>query len=82
MKLFISNKADFDAQFPENPLNNRCKKGSEIHKSAYAVLSIEIASNHIPIVLITDYDGDGLVLFNFQKKIDEVYFYEYTGTAK
>jgi hypothetical protein len=82
MKLFITNREKFSDEFPEIPKNKFSKKGSQIHKEAFSVLSIEIANNHIPIVLITDYDGDGLVLFDFKKKVEDVYFYEFTGTAK
>lgn len=82
MKLFITNRDNLMSEFPENPERKNTKKGSQIHKDAFSILSIEIANNHIPIILMTDYDGDGLVLFEFQKKIDEVYFYEFTGIAK
>lgn len=82
MKLFITNRDAFLQAFPEIPKNKFCKKGSQIHKEAFSVLSVEVANNHIPIVLITDYDGDGLVLFDFQKVIDDVYFYVFKGTAK
>ena len=82
MKLFITNREEFSDNFPETPKSKYIKKGSEIHKNAFGELSKQVANNRIPIVLITDYDDDGLVLFDFIKRIDEIYFYEYTGTAK
>jgi hypothetical protein len=69
MKLFISNRDRFNS---ENPA-----EGSNIHKAAFSILSIEITKNNIPITLMT---RD--VVFEFQKRIDDVYFYEYLGTIQ
>ena len=71
-KLFISNKEKFDRDFPTN---------SEIHKRAYKELLSKIADNSIPIILAVDYGNDSLIMFSFQRKADEIYFYEYIGIA-
>ena len=75
MKLFITNKESFSLEFQdEAPI---------VHKKAFTVLSVQIANNHIPIVLMCEYDdNDNLALFKFQKVLDDVYFYEFTGTAQ
>ena len=81
MKLFITNRDKFLEDFPKE--NNYLKTGAVIHKEAFSILSAKIADNNIPIVLMTNYDdNDGVVCFDFKKKIENVYFYEYVGVAE
>lgn len=87
MKLFITNKSDFENQFDdENRFNSfrRNFSSSEIHKIAYTKLSKSIDIDHvIPLLLIAEYDevGEGICLFNFETKKGDIYYYNYTGTA-
>ena len=82
MKLFITNKEKFESDFPEYH-QEQILPGSKIHKKAYHELFNAVTENSIPIVLMTDYDFcGGTILFDFQKRVNDVYFYEYTGTAK
>lgn len=81
MKLFITNKKDFDNVFNDE-INNRYKTSKEIHQEAFNILkkSLDI-NNSIPLLLMPSYKDDGVVLFDFVTKKEDVYFYEYNGTA-
>lgn len=87
MKLFITNKRDFEAQLDcedrfvntnRDPLNT-----NQIHKKAFSQLFKSITEDgNIPVIIFERYDsGEGVCLFNFVNKKDDIYFYEYTGTA-
>ncbi len=86
MKLFITNQRDFKEQFDDEFLQNSVRKyftSSEIHKKTFSVLFESVNKNNsIPIIITTEYgEGEGVAIFIFQNKKDEVYFYEYSGTA-
>lgn len=87
MKLFITNKSDFEKVFDEpyrfentnrNPLTSK-----QIHQKAFAILSKSIDIDHsIPLIITTSYDyGDGDVILDFINKRDDIYYYEYSGTV-
>jgi hypothetical protein len=86
MKLFITNQKGFKESFDREELRNSTRNyltSSEIHKKAFATLfeSVNNDSN-IPIVITTSYDdGDGCAIFIFNNRKNDVYFYEYSGTA-
>jgi hypothetical protein len=87
MKLFITNKDDFQKNFDDESKfinsNRDPLTSSQIHKKAFTVLSKSIDVEHsIPLLITTRYDnGDGLAIFNFVTKKDDIFYYEYTGTA-
>lgn len=86
MKLFITSQKEFKEMFDQEYLRNSTRNyltSSEIHKKAFAILSESINVNQsIPLCISTNYDdGEGVVIFVFQNKKDDVYFYEYSGTA-
>ena len=78
MKLFILNKAKFEATFYYDP--ELCKA---IHRRAYNELKLSIdAYNSIPKMLTPNYDEEGIALFDFVSIKNDVYFYEFNSTAK
>jgi hypothetical protein len=86
MKLFITNQKDFKKQFDRENCENSSRNyltSSEIHKKAFAILFESVNKDYnIPIGITTNYDdGEGIVIFIFKNKKDDVYFYEYSGTA-
>jgi len=88
MKLFITNKDYFTDFFDDQDrfINSYRKNytSKEIHKKAFTQLSISIDVNHsIPLVLTPGYseDGNGIVVFDFKAKKDDIYYYEYVTTA-
>jgi hypothetical protein len=86
MNLFITNKKEFEEAFDNERLLNTTRNGltsKEIHKKAYEFLYSNVNVKHvIPLAIFTDYDGgEGVVVFIFKNKKDDVYFYEFSGTA-
>lgn len=87
MKLFITNKSEFEIDFdaPERFQNSQRKPltSQEIHKKAFAILSKSIDVDYsIPIGITPNYDsGEGIAILVFKTKRDDIYYYEYTGTA-
>jgi len=86
MKLFITNKKEFEETFDNERLLNSTRNeltSKEIHKNAYDILYSSVNVDQvIPLGIITNYDdGEGVVVFVFNNKKDDVYFYEYSGTA-
>lgn len=77
MKLFIINKPYFENTFENIELTK------EIHKRAFNELKSSIdLNNSIPLILTPNYDDEGICLFDFINKKSDVYFYEFTTTAK
>ena len=77
MRLFITNKKELD-----NLFNNKIQT-REIHISAWNELNISIkANNSIPLFLTPNYDDDGICIFDFVSKKDDIYFYKFSNTAK
>lgn len=88
MKLFITNQKEFKEQFDSDfdtlyNLRRNCLTSSEIHKRAFSILKKSIDIDYcIPIGITTNYDdGEGVVVFIFINKKDDVYYYEFSGTA-
>lgn len=69
MKLFIINKLQF-----EKDVNN-IEYSKAVHKSAFNQLSSNLAKGYIPLS-IRPISND--LFFNFVKKEDDIYFYEYS----
>lgn len=87
MKLFITNKSEFTNQFDDpSRFQNSFRENltsSQIHQKAFNELKRSIDIDHsIPLMLFPPYDhGEGVCLFNFVNKNQDIYYYEYTGTA-
>lgn len=88
MKLFVTNQKEFIENFNQNFDENYKSKRNpltshQIHKIAFSILkkSVDIDGN-IPIAITPHYDdGEGVAIFIFKNKKDDVFYYEYTGTA-
>jgi hypothetical protein len=78
MKLFITNKNNFEHAF-----NYNLELTKKIHIDAFNELknSIDI-NNSIPLLLTPSFDDLGLCLFDFINKKGDVYFYEFSTTIK
>lgn len=89
MKLFITNKKEFEEQFNNKNCcsNVKCKRdcltSGEIHKKLFNQLSLNLTIKHsIPLVLTEHYDkGDGIAVFDFITKKDDIYYYQFSCTA-
>ncbi len=81
MKLFITNKQEFENAF--NSLDSNSYGSQIIHSNAYnqLLLSIDV-KNCIPLILTPSYDDDGIAIFDFVTKKNEIYYYSFNGTAK
>jgi len=88
MKLFIINKDEFENQFDNQERFKDSDRGSlnsnQIHRKAYNILSLSIdIHNSIPLMLTPPYeDGDGIVIFDFITKKEDIYYYTFSTTAK
>ena len=88
MKLFVTNKDEFTQKFdklveecPDHRLSYYNSK--QIHKKAFNLLSLSIDIHGvIPLVLLPHYSefGEGQVIFDFQTKKGDIYYYEYSTT--
>lgn len=78
MKLFFINKKYFEELF-----DNDFDLTRRIHIEAFNELKQSISiNNSIPLVLTPSYDSDGVCLFDFVNKRGDIYFYQFTTTAK
>ena len=71
MKLFITNRSEFEEDF---------ENSKQIHREAYQLLEGALAGGNIPTVLFPEYKRDGNVIFDFVNKNQEVYYYQYSTT--
>jgi len=77
MKLFITNKPYFEYTFENTEITKA------VHKKAFNELKNSIdVNNSIPLMLTPSYDDEGICLFYFVTKKEEIYFYEFGTTAK
>ena len=84
MKLFITNKNYFEKTFKIDENSNREPLSShQIHKKLFAQLSKEIdIKNSIPLCLFEHYDnGEGIAIFDFVTKKEDIYYYQFSTTA-
>ena len=79
MKLFITNKKDFEKAFLKDLGNNTLPESYEVHQIAFKELMTNVADNSIPITInvVTEYEQ--LIMFEFVKLMDTVYCYKFTG---
>lgn len=78
MKLFITNKKEFENSFDFFEAQNFSSK--EIHQFIYNKLFISISTqNSIPIIILQNIDLDGWkdAEFRFKGIKDDIYFYEF-----
>lgn len=87
MKLFITNKNEFENQFDDSDrFNNTYRKpltSNQIHKKAFSMLSLSIDVDHsIPMLLTPPCDdGEGIAVLEFKTKKNNIYYYEFLTTA-
>ena len=79
MKLFITNKSVFE-QTIENECeqNTNCINSHLIHKKAFTELNVSVSSKDcIPLNIMVDIDYENFIVFVFQSKKNDVYYYEF-----
>jgi len=87
MKLFITNKKYFEEMFDDESrfvnTNREPLTSSQIHKQIFKQLSNQIDIDHsIPICILNQYDnGEGVAVFDFITKRDDIYYYQFSTTA-
>ena len=87
MKLFITNKKVFEETFDSSERiensNREPLSSSKMHKDLFNQLSNQLTiENSIPICLLTPYDnGEGLAIFDFITKKEDIYYYQYSTTV-
>ena len=87
MKVFITNKKFFEESFDDPSRFENTKRepltSSKIHKNLFKKVSNQITiENSIPLCVLTEYDnGEGLAIFDFITKKEEVYYYQYSTTV-
>ena len=87
MKIFITNKKDFEDSFDEPSRFENTKRepltSSQIHKNLFKKISNQITIEHsIPLCVLTEYDnGEGLAIFDFITKKGDILYYQYSTTV-
>lgn len=74
MKLFVTNKHRVEEIFGLELSNT-------IHKRAYTMLSVALADNNIPMMLLPEYKDGGLAIFDFKFFKGDVFFYEFATSV-
>ena len=73
MKLFITNKSEFEEDFSNS---------KQIHQKAFNQLKKSVdVSQSIPLYLCPEYRGGANVLFDFLTRKEDTYYYEYSTTV-
>jgi len=85
MKLFITNKADFEAAFPKSE-DGRFYGSKKMHIAAFNQLQASVLNGMIPAVLTPPYNDEGVAVLDIVtikrlEGFDAIYYYEYTTTA-
>lgn len=87
MRIFITNKAEFEESFDEQERFENTKRepltSSQIHKNLFKIISNQVTiENSIPLCVLTEYDnGEGMAIFDFITKKGEVLYYQYSTTV-
>lgn len=82
MKLFITNKKEFEKNFdrtdccPKGFCQRKCLTTKEIHQKTFNQLSNKInIEGCIPLLILQNYDfGEGEAIFNFVAVKGDIYF--------
>lgn len=87
MRIFITNKKEFEESFNEQERFENTKRepltSSQIHKNLFKIISNQVTiENSIPLCVLTEYDnGEGMAIFDFITKKGEVLYYQYSTTV-
>ena len=87
MRIFITNKKEFEESFDEQERFENTKRepltSSQIHKNLFKIISNQVnIENSIPLCVLTEYDnGEGMAIFDFITKKGEVLYYQYSTTV-
>jgi hypothetical protein len=87
MRIFITNKKEFEESFDEQERFENTKRepltSSQIHKNLFKKISNQVTiENSIPLCVLTEYDnGEGMAIFDFITKKGEVLYYQYSTTV-
>ena len=87
MRIFITNKKEFEESFNEQERFENTKRepltSSQIHKNLFKIISNQVTiENSIPLCVLTEYDnGEGRAIFDFITKKGEVLYYQYSTTV-
>ena len=87
MRIFITNKAEFEESFDEQERFENTKRepltSSQIHKNLFKIISNQVTiENSIPLCVLTEYDnGEGMAIFDFITKKGEFLYYQYSTTV-
>ena len=87
MRIFITNKKEFEESFDEQEMFENTKRepltSSQIHKNLFKIISNQVTiENSIPLCVLTEYDnGEGMAIFDFITKKGEVLYYQYSTTV-
>ena len=87
MRIFITNKKEFEESFDEQESLENTKRepltSSQIHKNLFKIISNQVTiENSIPLCVLTEYDnGEGMAIFDFITKKGEVLYYQYSTTV-
>ena len=87
MRIFITNKKEFEESFDEQERFENTKRepltSSQIHKNLFKRISNQVTiENSIPLCVLTEYDnGEGMAIFDFITKKGEVLYYQYLTTV-
>jgi len=85
MKIFITNKAEFEKCFSEHKDLGRYLTTKQIHQKLFNQIKLDIELNNvIQLSLLVTYKTenyfDGDCIFKFVGKTKDIYFYEFNGT--
>ncbi len=87
MRIFITNKKEFEESFDEQERFENTKRepltSSQIHKNLFKIISNQVTiEDSIPLCVLTEYDnGEGMAIFDFITKKGEVLYYQYSTTV-
>ena len=87
MRIFITNKEEFEESFDEQERFENTKRepltSSQIHKNLFKIISNQVTiEDSIPLCVLTEYDnGEGMAIFDFITKKGEVLYYQYSTTV-
>ena len=87
MRIFITNKKEFEESFDEQERFENTKRepltSSQIHKNLFKKISNQVTiENSIPLCVLTEYDnGEGMAIFDFITKKGEVLYSQDSTTV-
>jgi hypothetical protein len=80
MKLYITNKREFDKEFEQNDFNRNCLNQKQIHQKAFTLLSKKLTSDFsVPLQILVKFNDVDECVFNFENKNGRIYNYSFGG---